>query len=90
MAIREKKEGCSNFRRKFIIFAQTKNGYGIHQRISQAMDRNNAAINRILEEAAYLVGREKETTGNIEPADGHKKKQINLLKDYNSSFVEMP
>lgn len=88
--MREKKERCSNFRRKFIIFAQKKNEYGIHQRISQVMDGNNAAINRILEEAAYLVGREKETTGNIEPADGHKKKQINPLKDYNSSFVEMP
>ena len=54
------------------------------------MDGNNAAVNRILEEAACLVGREKETTGNIEPAEGHKKKQINPLKDYNSSFVEMP
>ena len=46
------------------------------------MDGNNATVNRILEEAAYLVEREKEAIGNIEPADGYKKKPINSLKDY--------
>lgn len=46
------------------------------------MDRNNPAINRILEEAADLVGREKETAGNVEPTEGYKGRQIERLKEF--------
>lgn len=46
------------------------------------MDRNNPTINRILEEAADLVGRSKETTGNVEPTEGYKRKQIERLKEF--------
>lgn len=45
------------------------------------MDRSNAAINRILEEAADLVGREKEAAGNVESTEGYKGRQIERLKD---------
>lgn len=44
------------------------------------MDGNDAAINRILEEAAYIVRREKEATGDVEPTEGFKRKQIERLK----------
>lgn len=43
------------------------------------MDRNNPAINRILEDAANLVGRCKETAGNVEPTEGYKGRQIKEL-----------
>ena len=46
------------------------------------MDRSNAAINRILEEAADLVGRCKETAGNVEPTEGYKGRQIERLKQF--------
>ena len=46
------------------------------------MDRNNPAINRILEEAADLVGRCKETAGNVEPTEGYKGRQIERLKQF--------
>ena len=46
------------------------------------MDGNDAAINRILEEAAYIVRREKEATGDVEPTEGFKRKQIERLKDF--------
>ncbi len=46
------------------------------------MDRNNPAINRILEEAADLVGREKEAAGNVEPTEGYKGRQIERLKEF--------
>ena len=46
------------------------------------MDRNNPAINRILEEAADLVGRCKETAGNVEPTEGYKGRQIERLKEF--------
>lgn len=46
------------------------------------MDGNNAAVDRILAEAACLVRREKEAAGDAEPADGYKEKQINCLKDF--------
>lgn len=38
------------------------------------MDRKHFPINRILEETAYLVRREKETTGEIEPPEDYKGK----------------
>lgn len=40
------------------------------------MDRNHASIHRILEEAADLVRRSKETTGDVEPTEGYKGKQV--------------
>ena len=46
------------------------------------MDRSNAAINRILEEAADLVGREKEAAGNVESTEGYKGRQIERLKEF--------
>lgn len=46
------------------------------------MDRNNPAINRILEEAADLVGREKEAAGNVEPTEGYKGRQIKKLIEF--------
>ena len=46
------------------------------------MDRSNAAINRILDEAADLVGRCKETAGNVEPTEGYKGRQIERLKQF--------
>ena len=46
------------------------------------MDRSNAAINRILEEAADLVGREKEAAGNVESTEGYKERQIERLKEF--------
>ena len=39
------------------------------------MDRNNSTIHRILEEAALIVRREKETTGDVEPSEGYKRRQ---------------
>ena len=46
------------------------------------MDRSNAAINRILEEAADLVGREKEAAGNVESTEDYKGRQIERLKEF--------
>lgn len=45
------------------------------------MDRKYSPINRILEETADIVRREKETAGNVEPAKGYKRKQIERLKE---------
>ena len=49
------------------------------------MDRNNATIHRILEEAAHIVRREKETTGDVEPSEGYKRRQIQRLKEFATS-----
>lgn len=46
------------------------------------MDRKYSSINRILEETADLVRREKETTGNVESAEGYKGRQIERLKEF--------
>ncbi|WP_298554296.1 hypothetical protein [uncultured Parabacteroides sp.] len=46
------------------------------------MDGDNFAINRILEEAANLVGGSKESAGNAEQTEGYKRKQIERLKEY--------
>ena len=46
------------------------------------MDGNNTAINRILEEAANLVRREKEAAGDAELAEGYKGRQIERLKEF--------
>ena len=56
------------------------------------MDRNNPAINLILEETADLVGRCKETAGNVEPTEGYKGRQIERLKTicHYPSFMDKP
>ncbi len=46
------------------------------------MDRNDPAINRILEEAANLVRRCKETAGNVEQTKGYKGRPIERLKEF--------
>ena len=46
------------------------------------MDSSNAAINRILEEAADLVGREKEAAGNVESTEDYMGRQIERLKEF--------
>lgn len=46
------------------------------------MDRKYSPINRILEETANLVRREKETAGDVEPTEGYKEKQIERLKEF--------
>lgn len=46
------------------------------------MDRTEPSINRILEETSDVVRRCKEATGNVEPAEGYKKSQIEELKRY--------
>lgn len=46
------------------------------------MDRTYSPINRILEETANLVRREKETAGDVEPTEGYKGKQIERLKEF--------
>ncbi len=48
------------------------------------MDRNHPAINRILEEAADLVGRCKEAARDVEPTEGYKGRQIERLKEFAS------
>ena len=49
------------------------------------MDRNNATIHRILEEAAHVVRREKETARDVEPSEGYKRRQIQRLKEFATS-----
>lgn len=43
------------------------------------MDRANSPINSILEQAACITRRSKETTGEIEPTEGYKRRQIKEL-----------
>jgi len=49
------------------------------------MDREHPAINSILAEATHLIRREKEATGNAEPAKGYKRGQIEKLKVFATS-----
>lgn len=46
------------------------------------MDRSDAEVNRIMEEAADLVEREKTAAGNVEPTEGYKRRQIARLKEF--------
>ncbi|MFV0581177.1 MAG: hypothetical protein ACK5N4_03950 [Parabacteroides gordonii] len=46
------------------------------------MNRKYFLINRIQEETANLVRREKETVGDVEPTEGYKGKQIERLKEF--------
>lgn len=63
---------------------QTQNHkiYGIHQRISQRMDRTHSPINSLLEQAAHIVRRKKKTTGTLEPTEGYKRGQIKELIEF--------
>ena len=47
--------------------------------ISQTMDRAYSPINNLLEQAACIARRSKETAGEIEPTEGYKRRQINEL-----------
>lgn len=49
------------------------------------MDRKYSGINSLLAEAANLLGREKEATGYVEPAEGYKRGQIEKLKEFATS-----
>ena len=49
------------------------------------MDGSKSGINRILEEATHIVGRCKETAGNVEQAEGYKREQIEKLKEFAST-----
>ena len=46
------------------------------------MDREHFAINSLLAEAANLIRREKETAGDVEPAEGYKRGQFEKLKQF--------
>lgn len=39
------------------------------------MDRKHSTVDRILEEAAYICRRCKEAAGDVEPAEGYKRRQ---------------
>ena len=43
------------------------------------MDRAYPPINNLLEQAARITGRSKEATGEIEPTEGYKGRQIKEL-----------
>lgn len=49
------------------------------------MDRTNSPINSILEQAAYIVRRKKETTRTLEPTESHKRGQTKELIDFANS-----
>lgn len=46
------------------------------------MDRTNPPINSILEQAAHIVRRKKETTGTLEPTESYKRGQTKELIDF--------
>ena len=43
------------------------------------MDRAYPPINNLLEQAAWTTGRSKEATGEVEPTEGYKGRQIKEL-----------
>lgn len=45
------------------------------------MDRTHSPINSILEQAAYIVRRKKETAGTLEPTESYKRRQTKKLID---------
>ena len=49
------------------------------------MDRTNSPINSILEQAAHIVRRKKETTGTIEPTESYKRGQTKELINFANS-----
>ena len=59
--------------------------YGIYKWISQRMDRTYSPINSILEQAAYIARRKKETAGTLEPTESYKRGQTKELIDFANS-----
>ncbi|MBR5480417.1 MAG: hypothetical protein IKU85_01780 [Bacteroidaceae bacterium] len=56
------------------------------------MDRENAPINCLLEQAASIIRRSKTTTGTFEPTEGDKRGQIEELisfADSNNLWVDL-
>lgn len=49
------------------------------------MDRTNSPINSILEQAAHIVRRKKETAGTLEPTESYKRGQTKELIDFANS-----
>ena len=49
------------------------------------MDREHSTVNRVLEAAAYICRRCKETAGDVEPAEGYKRRQVEELKQFATS-----
>ena len=49
------------------------------------MDREHSQVNNLLAEATNLIRREKEATGNVEPAEGYKRRQIEELISFANS-----
>lgn len=49
------------------------------------MDREHSTINRILEAAACICRRCKDAAGDVEPAEGYKRRQIEELKQFATS-----
>ena len=49
------------------------------------MDRAYPPINNLLEQAARITGRSKEATGEIEPTEGYKGRQIEELISFANS-----
>ena len=49
------------------------------------MDRTYSPINSLLEQAAHIVRRKKETTGTLEPTEGYKRGQIKELIEFANS-----
>jgi hypothetical protein len=49
------------------------------------MDRENAPINCLLEQAASIIRRSKTTTGTFEPTEGDKRGQIEELISFADS-----
>ena len=62
------------------------NIYGIHQRISQSMDRENSPIDCLLEQAACIVRRSKIAAGTLEPTESYKRGQSEELKSFADSL----
>ena len=49
------------------------------------MDRTHSPINSILEQAAYIARRKKETAGTLEPTESYKRGQTKALIDFAKS-----
>ena len=49
------------------------------------MDRTHSPINSILEQAAYIARRKKETAGTLEPTESYKRGQTKKLIDFANS-----
>ena len=65
-----------HIRSKSITFVQKIIIYGIHQRISQAMDGTYVPISGLLEQAACIVRRSKIAAGTLEPAESLREDKL--------------